>query len=329
MAPMRLLVLLALSTLACGTTRAPVTPTPPRLDLKIDEAYLEKHDYTHCPYATTDGPAAFCVDVSGTGTKNIIILDGKTKTRRDISLIEVTNFNPCGGSQGDKEVKPEGFAAANAELAARPYQPAKVLIFAEPYDEEVKPLKGPAKLANGATLELVEDEGVVLRRGDQVIETFHPVMQRMEAIDLGTHVALASHHRFELWDTAAPVPACPARLKCPADFERTRSFLNAICDGRLHNRMTYDDAFALEEQVREGTFLKGDLPFLLAAYGAFTGQTFPDPAMNQFFYAEDAAAWLPPGCVGKIRSMKTLPKYLNYDIEMIQDLIAGRYDSDE
>lgn len=312
----RPLIALALAAAAaCShSSAAPLHPRPaPGTAPTMDEAAVAKGD-SFCPYVSDDGPALVCIDVSSMGRIGAVLFDVGAGTRRAIPLIDIEGFDACGGDEGTRIVRKEGFEALNRELASRVYRPAQAVLSYDPNpqgDSEVAPPPPPPYVKGAATITLSvtdDDRLLTLTSGGQVVESQRPRWYPVTIVALGDHhVGMVNHHRIHVWDLAAPAPSCAASPACPSHYALTRSYLGAICDDAFGDE-NEDFAWKISEDRDAGALAQDDFAILAAAYGALAGEPLEDPGLRDFFHGAGARARLPAACFGRFGSLRALPE---------------------
>jgi hypothetical protein len=287
----------------------------------MDEAAVMRPD-SFCPYVSADGPSMVCIDISSTGRIGAVVLDVGARTRRAIPLVDVEGFDPCGGSEGVRTVRDDGFATLNRELASRVYQPAEVLLAYDPDPEEDggdPPPAPPPHVAGAATISLAvgDDRVLTLTNGGQVVETLRPHWYPVTLVAVGDHhVGVVSHHRIQVWDLAARPPSCAASPRCPSHYPLARSYLGAICDDAFGDQ-NEDYPWRIADDQASGALAADDFAILAAAYGALAGELFADQGLRDFFHGAGADRWLPAACFGRFASMRALPEHRRWERDRV------------
>ncbi|MDX9719461.1 MAG: SUMF1/EgtB/PvdO family nonheme iron enzyme [Myxococcota bacterium] len=112
-------------------------------------------------------------------------------------------------------------------------------------------------------------------------------------------------------------------LQCPLHYLALAPLLEKLCD----ESWTESDELELESMLSQGKLGPKDLPFLFNIYGAMSGYSFQDPALESFFQAEQdqELCRLPANCEARIAS-PTAPEKMSKASKKARDGLRAVYD---
>lgn len=92
---------------------------------------------------------------------------------------------------------------------------------------------------------------------------------------------------------------CTAKSGCPSTYEQVFPLLDRFCAGDFSD----EDLTAVDGMITTEALAKDAVEALFNVYGAGYGYEFKQlKQLNAFFYAKDAAKWLPASCVPFIKA---------------------------